>query len=571
MNYPMKIQHIIIGWIFFSIISANLVTSQEQGVIGSSLVIDAPTSVLEDENFQVLVKDNQSNPVEDAMVTDGWSGTYEYTNNQGLVTLTAPSVDEDTNFSFMASKEGYQSDTAWIIVLADGSGQIPESMTLTAPYSVLERQLFEIKVFSSGGSPVDNVAITVGWTGQISYTNIEGTLILSAPEVSKDTHYTIEARKEGYLSDEAQILIRNQEPTTIQLLTPNGGENWSGTQDIEWTLNVSANNYSIIIEYRFGQTGEWETIVILENLTTTYAWDTTTVNDGFPYWIQVSLLKESELIGVDESDDPFTISNAARIIGEIADGSEQPIEGVQVCITETSAISRCTFTNEEGTYELIVPTGTYTIEVRKIGYEPIDSVVTVIENTITTYDFTLSITIEDTINTQEDENTLAEYALDTMTQVGLVGARVTLGDTSQVDFYSDRYSLEIVSRTSEETIFLIGAEANTPGTSFIFTIPTTDISIDAIMVRYDDTLINEVSISTFLYQPQASENPIYAVIETGDSLAIIVYAPSFSQHTITISSVIETIGGLTALMLYLVFCIVVVAAAAFHMKILWRR
>ena len=78
------------------------------------LVISSDSSVNEDESFTVSVS-SEDDYIEDVLVS--FNDDSSYTNSNGQVTFTAPSVESKTYFTITASKEGYISDSKTISVL----------------------------------------------------------------------------------------------------------------------------------------------------------------------------------------------------------------------------------------------------------------------------------------------------------------------------------------------------------------------------------------------------------------------------------------------------------------------
>lgn len=561
MGYNMNKQILSIGWIFFLLFSTNLVISGEQGEV--NLVIYAPDSVLEEEEFPVQVTDNLSNPIENAIVTDEWTGENHFTGPLGFVTLIAPSVDQTTNFTIIASKAGYEPDTFWITVFLNDSGQTQEALTISAPSSVNENQSFDITVFTAGGLPVENVRITVGWNGHAYYTNSEGAVTIIAPEVIQDTEYILNASKEGYLPNEAEITVLNQETITIQLLKPNGGENWSGNQDIEWVINASTNDYTLTIQYRFGESGEWDIIAELENITSPYSWDTTTVSDGSLYWIQVSLKKNGNIVSEDESDNPFTIFNLGRIFGIVTDGDMEPLYGVSICAKESPTKSICSFTDEAGQYVLSLSPSTYTIEASMDGYVTSSKGnIEIKEKTAVELGFSLVVSIEPT-----EEGGMADYILNDQIEEGNVGAKI---EADHVTLYAD-LTVDIVSaQPLSEGEVSIKVRGEGEGTILAIYVAGVE-DPNKVVLTYDNVKIERIyDVLSFLTSQNTEVGWVLLPTEREGEYVVLLYT-EFSEHTITIKSIIDTLGGLNAVLMYIAFCIVIIIAATFHMKFIWKR
>jgi hypothetical protein len=104
----------------------------------------------------------------------------------------------------------------------------------------------------------------------------------------------------------------------------------------------------------------------------------------------------------------------------------------------------------------------------------------------------------------------------------------------------------------------IGAPSDTASTFIITQIDDTDFSKGNLVVQYDSIEIQQLSISQLL-NPDGLDEAGYVLLDTSDGVFIAVFIPHFSEHTIIISSLIEAVGGITAVIFYAVICIVAVA------------
>jgi len=71
--------------------------------------------------------------------------------------------------------------------------------------------------------------------------------------------------------------------SSITVNNPNGGEYWSGVQEITWTA-TGYDGDTVDIAYTKGIA--WTTIVSLAPYNFPYSWDTSTVTDGNNYQIR---------------------------------------------------------------------------------------------------------------------------------------------------------------------------------------------------------------------------------------------------------------------------------------------
>jgi len=166
------------------------------------LEISAPSFITERTNFQVAVT-SSGVPVSNVLI-NCFDNTL-YTDSSGYVALTAPSIDKDTVYFITASKTGYLSNEFQITVKANITPD-EKQLIITVPFSVTEGENFKVSV-TSDGSAVESVLVT--FLGYSYYTAVDGTVTISSPLVETDTAYSINADKEGYLSDEVLISVKN--------------------------------------------------------------------------------------------------------------------------------------------------------------------------------------------------------------------------------------------------------------------------------------------------------------------------------------------------------------------------
>ena len=105
--------------------------------------------------------------------------------------------------------------TTLLLATTITSQAIPQ-LDLQAPSMVNEGQNFFVRVVIHNGgngsgneTPVANASIRPSWTNNTYYTDGNGLVLLTAPQVSSTTVFGIFASKLGYLSDYANITIVN--------------------------------------------------------------------------------------------------------------------------------------------------------------------------------------------------------------------------------------------------------------------------------------------------------------------------------------------------------------------------
>jgi hypothetical protein len=198
MNKTEKIRQMVVMTLVFTLVS-SMISFMAHAEPIEALEIHAPSWVIEEESFLVTITCNNSTIANATVVF--LNETY-YTNLFGQVTLLAPMVDEDTWYGILASKDGYLSDSSSILV----KDIIPQ-LVIDAPSSVIEEDDF-LAIVTADGIPI--MGARVVFLNESYYTDSNGSVLLTAPRVDEDSWYDILASKDGYISDGALILVRDQ-------------------------------------------------------------------------------------------------------------------------------------------------------------------------------------------------------------------------------------------------------------------------------------------------------------------------------------------------------------------------
>lgn len=100
-------------------------------------------------------------------------------------------------------------------------------------------------------------------------------------------------------------------PPTVQVTFPNGGEVLSGSVDLQWSASdpEDGTNLDIDIYISPDNGGTWVQVSIGLQNTGHYTWDTTTVADGSAYLLKVVARDSAGLEAEDTSDSTFSVDN----------------------------------------------------------------------------------------------------------------------------------------------------------------------------------------------------------------------------------------------------------------------
>jgi len=151
------------------------------------LVINAPLSVYEDFEFDVTISID-TYPIENVEVI--FNNQIKTTNIEGMVTLKAPNVEEDSPYTITARKSGYQS----------------RSISITISDKPVERsEGFIYGIITCEGLPVENAKIKISnsKTSWIHYSDSEGRYV----ETFSVGTYTVTTSKQGYVLQTQEIQV----------------------------------------------------------------------------------------------------------------------------------------------------------------------------------------------------------------------------------------------------------------------------------------------------------------------------------------------------------------------------
>jgi hypothetical protein len=198
------------------------------------LVINVASTVVEESQFTVtIIREDTNEPVMSVDVT--FNEETKQTDEDGEVTFTAPSVDEDTYYPVIANKDGYQSDIVTIKVL-----DRDEDASKGYIYG---------EVFDSESLHLENVKIRAISSEKSWTTYTEGGRYVVT--VSADT-YTVEASKEGYKTSFKQnIQVEENNATGVNFILQESEDYEEASVDPnEYLLEKEITNK--IIEERIG-------------------------------------------------------------------------------------------------------------------------------------------------------------------------------------------------------------------------------------------------------------------------------------------------------------------------------
>jgi len=100
---------------------------------------------------------------------------------------------------------------------------------------------------------------------------------------------------------------------------------------------------------------------------------------------------------------------------------------------------------------------------------------------------------------------------------------------------------------------------NETGKTIMFSLPETLFKMDWIVIKYDGIQINKANnLSDVLNSSDDGPDSEFYVIESeNNAFLMFVSIPFFSEHTITIASIVEAVGGITMVIMYIAIIAIV--------------
>ena len=104
---------------------------------------------------------------------------------------------------------------------------------------------------------------------------------------------------------------------TVSLVSPRGGERWSGIQEIKWLArDGDGDSLRVDLAYRIGGDSTWRTLANSVPNTGRYLWDTVSVPNCDTLWVRVTA-SDDAFMAQDEMHIPFEVNNSHTPLTEL--------------------------------------------------------------------------------------------------------------------------------------------------------------------------------------------------------------------------------------------------------------
>jgi len=521
------------------------------------LTIDAPSSVGAGENFNITITVNGI-PVIAARVT--FDEVTHQTGINGKARFTAPQVDSDTTFPIVANKSGYTDGTSSILVTNSASPEQPQ-LHIQAPSEVEEEHTFTVLI-TANGIPIPDVTVT--FLGRFFSTDENGLITLNTPSVSENTSYFIGANKTGYRPVDTWILILNNVTKPELALVIDGPSQITAGQT--FVIEVTANDIPIVgaaISFHnelFTTDGLGQVQLIAPTVTEDTDLPLLATKTGYqPATFTIRII-------------PIEIFKG-WVYGMVTDTLDRPLHLANVCLilsqTTEITISQCVLTSSDGFYLIEVTPGTYNLSASKDGYLPesLDSI-NVLSNTSLEINLQLAVQPSSSEPPQSPKEPM-QYTISYGIQNEIVGAVIALPQEQQTQISIFKPGIDIMVLPSQQPgrlTFSITGQDHLNGTvvaleiadnASFFEMPFS--SIKDFQVIYDGVLLSPASAIEEVLSSSPQSHASWIGVITSSHAYILLNFPEFSTHSVSIiplQQVVESIGGFTALLIYLAFIII---------------
>jgi hypothetical protein len=435
------------------------------------------------------------------------------------------------------------------------------------PQTITELTDFQITVTKNGVVNQPVAEATVTFNSLMKTSDQAGHVHFTAPEVDVNKPFTVTAVKSGF-NDGIFLLTVIDTSGSPQLLLTAPSSIIEGRQ---FTVTVSVNGQPLAgasVTFN-GQiittdtTGNAQFIAPLVDQTQQFI-ITAQMESFLPVTASITVVDQP-------AQYPHQDLDQGWIYGTVTNTTQIPLQDALVCASlatsNSIANSLCIFTNEKGEYTLTLPSGTYTVTASKDGYEKsIVQNILVKSGELNKVDFTLKeITQSTATPTTNVNDALIKNVIKDGINKRIIGVELELTtvagvSTFGINSYSNAYTIQHVQNKQPGDLltFTISAENGTNGTFVVVYIGNDSIDPQNITVIYDGQELSIMSIDDF-FNPQGRTEPGYVVLTSSEGFWLAIWNGHFSTHMITITAIqsaVEAVGGIYAVMTYMVICAV---------------
>ena len=273
----------------------------------------------------------------------------------------------------------------------------------------------------------------------------------------------------------------------------------------------------------------------------------------------------AQLTGYQSATTTITVLNVEQpseekgwVYGWVANANGGMLSNAKVCalIPGKNTTGLCTFTDDQGRYDIHVPIGTYLVQASRHGYDT-NSMPNVVvqENYAIEINLVLQPQPVSTIPTNENRD-IIQAVIDAGIATKKITGTLEVQPAKQnytLTIYNDNLSADVLSINLSDVVFSVAA-TNFPGTIFAVRLDNQKNVAD-IAVTVDNTSLKQIGLSEIL-DVDSSEAVYARMLETSSgetTTYCLVYLPHFSAHQVTITSILQQVhgfGGIIAVAVY---------------------
>ena len=250
------------------------------------------------------------------------------------------------------------------------------------------------------------------------------------------------------------------------------------------------------------------------------------------------------------------------ITGAVTDEDNNIIKNALVCIYPNGITSYkiCDYTDSNGEYSIKAEENDYLAIASKEGYNSQTKNIQITEDYELIVDFIFEEKSGQQTNIKKSEQELLfDYIVEDTAEDNKAGAKINV-EENEILILSEGLETNIEKQEKNSIVLKVNAPDGTSSKIIFVKVTTqtfTDIQeVDDIRVKYDGENIDRKPIDEILNddETEPSWTVMYSVEDEDDSFYILVFVPSFSEHSINIYTVIPPVfGGIEAIFYNILF------------------
>ena len=253
--------------------------------------------------------------------TNGLTADPLFLNTNGYppeLTGNSPAVNAGTDVGFTADRAGtavplgttpeigvYELELKAALTAPNGGETWSEEQEITWSASDYDGDILSVALYVSADSAETWTLLAENEPNDGSYTWDTGTVVDGTIYRVKVT--AGDGEDSGSDLSDTNFTIDNDRSPDVAVTAPDGGETWSGTQQITWTAtDADGDTLAIDLSFSIDSGDNWTVISADESNDGSYAWNTAAVDNGLSYQIKVEADDGTNVVS-DVSEAVFTV------------------------------------------------------------------------------------------------------------------------------------------------------------------------------------------------------------------------------------------------------------------------